>query len=507
MSRLSEQIEDIRGSELVKGVQFGIMSPDMIRKGSVVEITQPDTYDGTEPKIGGLFDPRMGVIEEGRICATCENRAELCPGHFGHIELALPVYNIQFIDTIIKVLRCVCFRCSNLLVNKSSPTLLSEVSRKSGKTRFNIIYNLSQKIKKCQHNDGCMVLQPKKYVKNRPDKMINYEKNLIFQIGAEFPSEAIKDPKVQNTKQVITPQICLNILKKISADDCEFLGFSNKYSRPEWMIFTALAVPPPAMRPSVRQDNNQRSEDDLTYSLVSIVKDNKLLKQKIETGCAKNFIDSYHGLLQYHVATFIDNEIPGVPPCAHRSGRQLKAITQRQKGKDGRIRGNIMGKRVDFSARSVISCDPTLSIDEVGVPKEIAMNLTFPEVVTKYNIKDMYKLVRNGPNKYPGAKSVKKLKYDCNGNPSPCVLTLKYVDVNSVVLHEGDIVNRHYQDGDVLVFNRQPSLHRMSMMGMKAKILPGKTFKLNVSDTSPFNADFDGDKLYNNLCHQQVAAY
>ncbi len=161
---------------------------------------------------------------------------------------------------------------------------------------------------------------------------------------AEFPPEAIKDPKIMSAKQVITPQICLDILRKISAEDCEFLGFSNKYSRPEWMIFTALAVPPPAMRPSVRQDNNQRSEDDLTYSLVNIIKNNKLVKQKIESNCAKNFIDSYHGMLQYYVATFINNEIPGIPACAHRSGRCLKAITQRQKGKEGRIRGNVEGK-------------------------------------------------------------------------------------------------------------------------------------------------------------------
>ncbi len=499
MSRLSEQIDDIRGSEIIKGIQFSILGPDDIRNGSVVEITQPDTYDGTEPKVGGLFDPRMGVIEDGRICASCENRAELCPGHFGHIELALPVYNIQYIDTIIKILRCVCFRCSNLLINKSNPQLLAEISKKSGKARFTIIYNLSQKIKKCQYNDGCLVLQPKKYVKNRPDKMINYEKNLIFQIGAEFPPEAIKDPKVMSTKQVITPQICLDILRKISAEDCEFLGFSNKYSRPEWMIFTVFAVPPPAMRPSVRQDNNQRSEDDLTYSLVSIVKNNKLLKQKIETDCAKNFIDSYHGLLQYYVATFIDNQIPGIPACAHRSGRCLKSLTEREKGKDGRIRGNLRGKRVDFSGRSVISVDTDLSIEEFGVPKEIAMNLTHPEVVTKYNMQDMYKLVKNGPNNYPGAKSVKKTKYDCNGNPSPCVLTLKYVDVNNVVLHEGDIVNRHLQDGDVCLFNRQPSLHRMSMMGMKARILPGKTFKLNVTVTVPFNAD-----KYTKICIKYI---
>jgi DNA-directed RNA polymerase II subunit RPB1 len=493
MSRLSEQIEDIRDSELVKGVQFSILSPENIRKGSVVEVLYPDTYDGTEPKIGGLFDPRMGVIEDGRICATCENKAELCPGHFGHIELALPVYNMQFIESVLKVLRCVCFRCSNLLVDKSNPALLNELTKKSGKTRFAIVYNQAMKIKKCEHNDGCMVLQPKKYTKNRVDKLVG-ENNLIHMISAEFPPEAIKD-KEQSNKLIITPQVCLNILRKISAEDCDFMGFSNKYSRPEWMMMTAFPIPPPAMRPSVRQDNNQRSEDDLTYFLVSIIKDNKQLKQKLGSDCERRYIDLNHNLLQYHVATYMNNEIPGVPPCAHRSQRVLKAIEQREKGKEGRIRGNLMGKRVDFSARSVISVDPNLSIDEFGVPKEIAMNMTYPEIVTKYNIQDMYKLVRNGPNNYPGAKSVKKITYDCNGNPSPCVITLKYVDVNKVVLHEGDVVNRHMVDGDYCIFNRQPSLHRMSMMGMKAKILPGKTFKLNVSVTGPFNADFDGDEM------------
>lgn len=479
MSRLSEQIEDIRDSELVKGVQFSILSPENIRKGSVVEVLYPDTYDGTEPKIGGLFDPRMGVIEDGRICATCENKAELCPGHFGHIELALPVYNMQFIESVLKVLRCVCFRCSNLLVDKSNPALLNELTKKSGKTRFAIVYNQAMKMKKCEHNDGCMVLQPKKYTKNRVDKLVG-ENNLIHMISAEFPSEAIKD-KEQSNKLIITPQVCLNILRKISAEDCDFMGFSNKYSRPEWMVMTAFPIPPPAMRPSVRQDNNQRSEDDLTYFLVSIIKDNKQLKQKLGSDCERRYIDLNHNLLQYHVATYMNNDMPGIPPCAHRSQRVLKAIEQREKGKEGRIRGNLMGKRVDFSARSVISVDPNLSIDEFGVPKEIAMNMTYPEIVTKYNIQDMYKLVRNGPNNYPGAKSVKKITYDCNGNPSPCVITLKYVDVNKVVLHEGDVVNRHMVDGDYCIFNRQPSLHRMSMMGMKAKILPGKTFKLNVS--------------------------
>lgn len=480
MSRLSEQIENPENVEFIRGIQFSILSPEDIRKGSVCEIIHPDTYEGNEPKINGLFDPRMGVIEEGKICATCENRAEVCPGHFGHIELALPAYNIEFIDTIIKILRCVCFRCSNLLANKSDPVLLEEVTKKNGKNRFNIIYGISQKIKKCQHNNECNVLQPTKFIKNKPDKISGSERSLIYQITAEFPSEAIKDPSI-SSKQTLSPQICLDILSKISFEDCEFLGFSNKFSRPEWMIFTVLPVAPPPVRPSVRQDNNQRSEDDLTYFLVNIVKNNKLLRQKIENSCAKTYIDSYHGLLQYYIATYIDNNIPGIPACAHRSGRSLKSIDERLKGKEGRIRGNLMGKRVDYSARSVISVDPNISIKEFGVPEQIAMNLTFPETVTKYNIKELYKIVKNGPNKYPGAKTVKKTKYDCNGNTPPCTISLKYVDPNDVVLREGDVVNRHLQNGDYCIFNRQPSLHRMSMMAMRVKVLPGKTFKLNVS--------------------------
>jgi len=298
-----------------------------------------------------------------------------------------------------------------------------------------------------------------------------------------------------SSKQIITPQVCSNILKRISAEDCDFLGFSNKYSRPEWMILTVLPVPPPSVRPSVRQDNNQRSEDDLTYALASIIKDNKYLRQKIEANCPKSSIDPYHGLLQYHVATFIDNEIPGVPPSAHRSGRPLKTVNQRLKGKEGRMRGNLMGKRVDYSGRSVISVDVNISIDEFGVPKSIAMNLTYPERVTKYNINEMYKLVKNGPNKYPGAKSIKSYKYDCSGKPAPCVQYLKYTNVNDVILSEGDIVNRHLQNGDICLFNRQPSLHRMSMMAMKVRVLPGNTFKLNVSVCPAFNADFDGDEM------------
>ena len=189
------------------------------------------------------------------------------------------------------------------------------------------------------------------------------------------------------------------------------------------------------MRPSVVQDNNTRSEDDLTHKLFEIIKSDRTLQEKIERNSPKSIIDEHTNIVQYHVATLVDNQIPGVAPSAQRSGRPLKSIQQRIGSKEGRIRYNIQGKRVEFSARSVITPDPNLSIDELGVPKEIATNLTFPERVTVYNRDKLYKLVQNGADIYPGAKTIVK----ADGR----MISLKHVNTNEIVLYNGDIVNRH----------------------------------------------------------------
>jgi len=203
----------------------------------------------------------------------------------------------------------------------------------------------------------------------------------------------------------------------------------------------------------------------------------------------------------------MDNEIPGVAPMAQKTNyRPFKSITQRLKGKEGRIRNNIMGKRMDYTARTVISVDPNIDIDEFGMPQKIAMNLTFPEIVTKYNLSKLQKMVKNGPGVYPGAKMIMKTTSMCNGEASPCKISLKYVDLQKEAseLQIGDVVYRHLLDGDVVLVNRQPTLHKMSMMGHKVKILPGNTFRLNIMSVSPYNADFDGDKR--SSCLQQGAA-
>jgi DNA-directed RNA polymerase II subunit RPB1 len=350
---------------------------------------------------------------------------------------------------------------------------------KKGSSRFASCVALCAKNKKCCYNNGCFVLQPTKYVRLNGAASIKFKNNIV-QIYAEFSQNSLKDSKVMK-QQNFTPLICYQIFKKIKDEDVNFMGFSDIYSRPEWMIITSLAVPPPSVRPSVRQSDNQRSEDDLTHKLFDIIKNDKTLMQKIEGNSSKNVIDEMTNVVQYHIATLVDNEIPGVAPSAQRSGRPLKSIQQRLGGKEGRIRYNIQGKRVEFSARSVITPDPNLSVAEIGVPLEIAMNLTSPERVTTYNLDKLYKLVQNGADKWPGAKTIVR----ADGR----MISLKHVNTKEIVLYNGDTVNRHLLDNDILLFNRQPTLHKMSMMGHRVKVLPYKTFRMNVLCTRPYNAD------------------
>ena len=458
-------------------VQFSVMSPEEIRNRSVVEVTKYETYDKDEPVVKGLFDIRMGSTEMGKICGTCQQKNINCPGHFGHLELAKPVYHYHFINMLPKILNCVCFHCSKLLIDKEN-NLVKNILKKPPKVRFNEIYELCQKVKRCgEHNlDGCGYKQPDKY------KVSNVEG-----IQAKWTKLEIDDTNSSDIKtQLLKVEQVKNIFEKITDEDCRCIGFSELWCRPEWLICSVLPIPPPAVRPSVKQDNNQLMMDDLTHKLCDIVKHNKIIKDKL-TNDPNADVDNWLQVLQYHVATLIDNELPGgILQAAHRSGRPLKAIRQRLKGKEGRIRNNLMGKRVDYSARSVITPDPNIDLDELGVPEKIALNLTYPEKVSNININILNRLLEKGYNIHPGIKSIIK-----NGN----TITLTDINVTNIKLELGDIVNRNLMDGDYVLFNRQPSLHRMSMMAHRVKVMKGNTFRLNVSVTPPYNADFDGDEM------------
>lgn len=472
--------------DIVKGIQFSVLSPDEILRRSVVEVVKTETYSGNEPVVGGLFDPRMGVLENNRYCRTCQQKNIFCPGHFGHITLSRPMFHAMFFDVVRKVMQCTCYRCSRVLVR--STTELPDFQEKmklfqnkklSAAKRWDIMYDMctSPKIKKCgdDKSPGCGAKQP-----------YRYNKENVFRLYAEW-----KDENKETIRKEMTAEEVLRVFKRMTEEDMELLGFSPQWNRPEWMILTVLQVPPPAVRPSVTNDNGQRCEDDLTHKLSDTIKTNKLLKARIDKGNAsEEHLENLSQLLQFHVATYFDNQIPGLPPAQQRNGRRLKSISDRLKKKEGRIRGNLNGKRVDQSARSVITPDPVICIDELGVPIRVAMTLTFPEVVNMYNIEKMRAMVLRGPDEHPGAKYIRKSK---DGR----TITLKIAcrEKLAMELEEGDIIDRHLCDGDYVLFNRQPSLHRMSMMCHRARIMPYQTFRLNPSVCKPYNADFDGDEM------------
>tara|TARA_Y100000361_G_scaffold38206_1_gene32687 strand:- start:4661 stop:6127 length:1467 start_codon:yes stop_codon:yes gene_type:complete len=452
------------------GVQFSMLSPEEIRKNSVVEVTTRDTYINNKPVPNGLFDSRMGVLEPGIICPTDGYTYIDTPGYFGHIELARPMIFIQHIKEIMKISKCICYKCSKLLINKK---LHKHVYDMPAEKKWQYVYNNASKVKRCGEftDDGCGSKQPNSV---KLEGMAT-----IMAIWENVENSEAEDRKVQVR---LTPEIILKTFRRISDDDVSFMGFSPVWSRPEWMICQVLPVPPPAMRPSVKHDAQQRSEDDLTHIYSNIIKYNRDLADKIASNASSNAIEGLSTQLQYFIAMIVNNKVKGADSLRQRSGRPLQCITGRLNSKNGRIRGNLMGKRVDFSARSVITGDPNLSIRQLGVPMKIAKNITKPITVNDRNRNFLMKLVQNGPEEYPGAKILERK----NGDN----ISLRYVDRLSIRLENGDIVHRHMMDGDAVLFNRQPSLHRMSMMCHIVKIMKkGDTFRMNVADTKPYNAD------------------
>ncbi|MGC9121710.1 MAG: DNA-directed RNA polymerase subunit A' [Thermogladius sp.] len=461
------------GMYRIKEIKFGILSPDEIRRMSVTNIITSDVYDSDgAPVDGGVMDKRLGAIEPREVCPICGNTREECPGHFGHIELAKPVIHAGFAKHIHMYLKTTCRVCGRVKLPENERQLYLKLLKDLEDLNLKyLVKRLHEFIRKraaaqqtCPH---CGAPQ--------------------YKIKLDKPHTFYEDREEGLVK--LTPAEVRSRLEKIPDDDVRLLGGDPTDARPEWMVLTVLPVPPRAVRPSILLETGIRSEDDLTHKLVDIIRVNNRLREHVETGAPNALIEDEWELLQYHVTTYFDNEAPGIPQAKHRTGKTLKGIAQRLKGKEGRFRGNLRGKRVDFSARTVISPDPNLSINEVGVPEVIAKVLTVPEKVTPWNIEEMRKLVLNGPDKWPGANYVIR--------PDGRKISLKFVDRKAVAesLTPGFIVERHLLDGDVVLFNRQPSLHRISVMAHIVRVLPYKTFRLNLLVCPPYNADFDGDEM------------
>ena len=609
----------------IASIRFGLMDPTEIRKMSSVEVKTADTYkDDGHAYRQGLMDPHMGVIEPGLLCPTDNCKYDESPGHFGHIQLELPVIHIGFVNLIKTALKATCNSCSKILLHDADGTHPSnpELSEQDfyrarvrdlitkhgvGSTEFSkIIKEIEKKTSEakrticmhCKSQQGKIVL----------DKPTTFKENIAAQGGGKA------------TERKLNARDIREWLQGIPQEHLIFLGM-HRENRPEWIILKVLPVPPITVRPSITLDSGDRSEDDLTHKLVDVLRINQRLRENRDAGAPQLIVEDLWELLQYHVTTYFDNQTSGIPPARHRSGRTLKTLTQRLKGKEGRFRSNLSGKRVNFCARSVISPDPYLGVNEVGVPTKIAKELTVPIRVTTRNREQMRQMILRGPDVHPGvnyvirgdkrrvrinqrsrlinagfrchnpecmeetttrfdlhqvlpapnflpglvvkkfvtreeavaggeelvtyaideAATIANLRgEDIDGNPLPeddprAVLhhrwkfelanpdtpypenldvacphcgspdnewgertrvedRLSTVDINGNP-KPGLLVERHLIDGDVAIFNRQPSLHRMSMMVHEVRVMEGHTFRFNLAVCTPYNADFDGDEM------------
>ena len=453
----------------VDKIIFGMISPQEVEKSSAVKVVTAELYDKEGyPVDGGLMDIRLGVIDPGLRCKTCGSKLKECIGHFGHIEVARPVVHVSYAGKVYEILKATCRECNRILVDEETASKYRTLHGRFKKERnFEYLRKLAKLAigkaklaKKCPHCNAKQIT-------------IKVEKPTTFMEGDKR----------------ISPIEVRARLAKIQEKDLELLGFDPVQARPEWMILTLLPIPPVTMRPSITLETGERSEDDLTHKLGDIVRINQRLFENINAGAPEIIVEDLWDLLQYHVTTYFDNTIAQVPPARHRSGQALKTLTERIKSKEGRFRHNLAGKRVNFAARTVISPDPKIEFNEVGIPQSVAMELTVPEKVTEWNKEWLLSLVKNGPKEYPGANYViapdgKKRK-----------ITKETQEQLLLEIKEGYIVERQLHDGDIALFNRQPSLHRMSIMCHKIKVLPGRSFRLNPSVCNPYNADFDGDEM------------
>ncbi|KAL9254181.1 DNA-directed RNA polymerase III subunit 1-like protein, partial [Drosera capensis] len=464
----------------IKSINFTAASEAEILKTSKVEVFRGVYYDVSKrPLPNGLLDPKMGPANKGSTsCATCNGSFSECPGHFGRLTLALPVFNVGYFGAILDILKCICKSCSRvLLVDKKRKDHLKKMrssnmdALRKNRLKKKMVGNCVTKTiwcLRCGYPNG-------KVKRVRPGLIILHDR----------PRTQGKDQEENRKDQsyILTPVKVLSLFKKMEDQDCELLYM---HGRPENLLITNVPVPPMALRPSVIVDGGMSNENDITERLKQIIQSNASLRAELEEGASTFKRLATWELLQTEVAKYINSDARVGESSYMKS---YSGFVQRLKGKQGRFRGNLSGKRVEYTGRTVISPDPNLKITEVAVPILMATILTYPERVMPHNIEKLRQCVRNGPKTYPGAKLIKE--------PDGTLRDLSFPSRKRIAdeLKFGYIVCRHLEDGDVVLFNRQPSLHRMSIMCHRARIMPWRTLRFNESVCNPYNADFDGDEM------------
>lgn len=461
----------------LNGIQFGILSPNEIRGMSVVSLTNPKLT----VEHGTVYDLAMGpCTKDSPKCSTCFLEIKDCPGHFGHIELPVPIVNPLFKNYVVNILKCFCIKCGKLKIQREA--IVSEIKILSNERFTSYTHRFQAILTKCNvvecYDQTCRNIHPKIYLDQEGEIHKSYAGGL--------------------KETIIDASQLLCIFSKITDEDLNIIGLKTidrqtmvggiipeklKSFRPEWLILQCLPVLPPVSRPPNHVGDKKNDDDhSVTYSKIiqycqsyaaPPTKSGAVKKQKTRADLVK--------LIERTIAGLFDNS---KGKLTHGSGTSKvpKGYKERICGKTGLIRGKMMGKRMDYSGRTVIGADPTLALDEVGIPEEFAHQLAYPEIVTPSNYSDILAMRRNG----------EILETVRDGNT---YILADAANPQKIKTKVGDIVYRKLRNGDQSVFNRQPSLHRGSMMGHKVVILPGRTLRLNLSATTPYNADFDGDEM------------
>ena len=470
----------------IVGIKFGIASDEHVRRHSVCPVAVSTIYEKNLPKNDGLNDVRMGTVDRRIRCGTCGHSVLDCIGHHGHHTLQTPCYHPCFVDKLYKVLRVVCYFCSNLLVT-DVPASAAELS---GKDRFHYMTGTSAKVRKeCPE---C----------NAPQPSFSRQKSVI---KIDWPEKVLEKLEPHEREEVVkvkfNPYKAWLVMRTIKDDDCAQLGIDHEMAHPETYIIRTLLVPPPCIRPSIMVTEGSRSLgiDDLTRMFQDIVKINLQVKEDIEQEERKgrDYMDIMCDMpaaleekslaLQNALNLYFKEDAPSGPGAKGGSQVKRRNLAHRLKGKEGRVRGNLSGKRVDYSARTVISPESQMDVHELGIPTYVAFTLTVTEVVCPINHQQMIAAVRAGPKAVGGAKAI------ITAHRNEYIRLDMCERRERMVVNYGDRIERNLRDGDWAVFNRQPSLHKLSLIGLKLRIVPGKTFRLSVPVTTGFNADFDGE--------------
>nr|CAD7197843.1 unnamed protein product [Timema douglasi] len=491
----------------ISHVCFGVDSPHQIQQQAHLHVVAKNLYNQDTqrtPVPYGVLDRRMGTNQKDANCSTCGKGLNDCIGHYGYIDLELPVYHVGYFRAVITVLQTICKSCSKVLLpdkdrklyrlkamNPALPYLSKKALRKQ-------ILDKSKKVNTCPYcreangvvkKCGLLKIVHEKFRHKKSSDPVVMEKIAAYNDVLEYNRE-IESAVSGGLAHIYNPLEVLQLLERIPEEDVPLLLMNPSISRPQDLLLTRIPVPPLCIRPSVVSDlKSGTNEDDLTMKLSEIVFINDVIMKHRQSGAKVQMINEDWDFLQLHCALYINSETSGIP-LNMQPKKSSRGLVQRLKGKQGRFRGNLSGKRVDFSSRTVISPDPNLRIEQVGVPVHVAKILTYPERVNKANLSLMKQLVKNGPDVHPGANFVEQRGVAFKK-------FLKFTN-RSKVAHElrpGDIVERHLRDGDIVLFNRQPSLHKLSIMSHKAKVLEHRTFRFNECVCTPYNADFDGDEM------------